>query len=509
MTAAPTEHEEKHLTYEEQIKLLVESIQDYAIFVLDENGYVATWNPGAERIKGYAPDEIIGKHFSVFYSEADLRAGKPARMLETATREGRAEDEGWRMRSDGSRFWANVLITALHHPDGSCAGFAKITRDITERRLAEDELHQSEERFRLLIDALRDYSLVMLSAEGIVISWNAAAQRLHGYSSEEIIGRHFSAFYPGDDVRGGKPDLELELALAEGRFEEEAWRVRADDTRFWANVVITPVRDAHGKLLGFAKITRDVTERRRAREELLASQQHARQLTNENIAKDEFLGLIAHELRTPLSVLFGGTRLLLQHDGNLEDQQRSELIGSLATEAERLKDLVESLLLLVNPSPDLDLKPMLLQGQVSEAIGHFERDQPNRKVEPQLLDEELRAFIEPALLQRVVINLLTNADKYSPRGRPIEVRLAREADNAVVEVRDRGPGVNPAELSMIFTSFYRSPGAHDLAPGKGLGLAICRRLVELMGGSIEARARDGGGLVVRFTLPLYTPPASV
>lgn len=490
------------LTHEDQFRLLVESAQDYAIFLLDETGHVVSWNPGAERIKGYTASEIIGQHFSVFYPEADRRSGKPQRLLSIARKEGRVEDEGWRIRQDGKRFWANVIITAVYLPGGTLAGFAKITRDMTQRRLAEQALHQSEQRFRLLVDAVQDYAIFMLSPEGIVVSWNAGAARMSGYTAEEIIGRHFSTFYPPEDAGGGKPELELEIALAEGRYEEEGWRVRKDGGRFWANVVLTPIRDdQHGTLLGFAKVTRDMSERRRAREELLLSQQRTRELATEVMAKDEFLGVVAHELRTPLSVLYGGTRLLLQHRDALGEDGRQDLLRNLAIESERLKGLIESLLLLVNPSPNIDMAPERLIEQVQQALVEFERESPSRPVNLTAPAIDVVVSIEPSLFQRVVLNLLNNADKYSPRGRPIDILIMRGEGAVVVEVRDRGPGVDPTELGLIFSSFYRTANAIDSAPGKGLGLAICKRLVELMGGTIEARARDGGGLILRFTLP--------
>lgn len=498
-----TQQHSLSLSTEEQFQLLVSSVRDYAIFVLDPRGHVATWNPGAESIKGYTADEIIGKHFSVFYPADDVLADRPGQLLAQAAVEGRVEYEGWRLRKDGSRFWADVVITALRGADGQLVGFAKITRDITARRLTDEALHRSEQRFRLLVDAVRDYALIMLSPDGIVVSWNTGAQRNTGYSAEEIIGRHFALFYPPDDAVGDKPQMELEIALSEGRYEEEGWRVRKDGTRFWANAILAPVRDQEGKLLGFAKVTRDLTDRKRAHDELVESQQRSRELADQNIAKDEFLGLLSHELRTPLSVLYGGTKLLRQHDKVLSDEDRADLIDNLATEADRLKNLIDSLLVLVTPSPSLELAKVSLNEQIAAGVAEFERTVPARKVVVRFKCDDCRVAIEPALFQRVVLNLLSNADKYSPRARPVEILVNKDGDRQVaIEVQDRGPGVDPSELSLIFDNFYRSPNALNVAPGKGLGLAICRRLITLMGGDIEARQRSGGGLIVRFCLPV-------
>jgi PAS domain S-box-containing protein len=247
---------------EEQFRMLVNGVKDYAIFMLDPQGIVATWNPGAERIKGYTAEEIIGRHFSTFYTEEDRQADKATREIRIATDTGHYEEEGWRVRKDGSRFWANVVLTALRDADGTLRGFAKVTRDLSERRRAEEQLRQSEERFRLLVSGVTDYAIFMLDATGHVMTWNAGAERIKGYRADEIIGRHFSCFYMQEDLAAGKTDMELEVASREGKYVEEGWRLRKDGSRFWASVVITVVRGADGQLRGFSKVTRDVTERR-------------------------------------------------------------------------------------------------------------------------------------------------------------------------------------------------------------------------------------------------------
>src|SRR4051812_5040682 len=222
-------------------RLLVDSVRDYAIFALDATGHIITWNAGAARIKGYTAEEIIGKHFSIFYPPQAVATGHPAYELKEAARVGRFEDEGWRVRKDGSLFWANVVITALRDPQGELVGFAKVTRDLTERRAADETLRLSEERFRLLVEGVRDYAIFMLDPSGRIVSWNRGAEALKQYRADEIIGHSFSAFYPAKDVAEGKPARELEIALREGRYEEEGWRIRKDGTAFWAGVLITAV----------------------------------------------------------------------------------------------------------------------------------------------------------------------------------------------------------------------------------------------------------------------------
>jgi PAS domain S-box-containing protein len=288
---------------EERFRLLVEGVKDYAIFMLDPDGKVASWNEGAHHIKGYRQQEILGRHFSVFFAEEDLKRSKPERELQIAQDEGSYEEEGWRVRKDGSRFWASVLITALWDEAGSLRGFAKVTRDITERKRAEEEirqlnknlenrveertsqlegavaeleshqreLRQSEERFRILVEGVSDYAIFMLSPDGSVVSWNEGAERIQGYGASEITGKHFSIFYVEEDVERGLPGEELRVAAAEGRFEEEGWRVRKDGTRYQAEVVITALRDEAGNLRGFSQVTRDITARKEAEEALRTS----------------------------------------------------------------------------------------------------------------------------------------------------------------------------------------------------------------------------------------------
>ena len=256
-----------HLT-DQRFQLLINSVTDYAIYMLDPDGHIATWNPGARLFKGYEADEVIGRHFSTFFTPEDREAGLPQRALAIAASKGKFETEGWRVRKDGTRFWAHVIVDPIRDEQGKLIGFAKITRDISDRKAAEQALSESEQRFRLLVQGVRDYALCMLDPDGIVSNWNSGAQAIKGYKAEEIVGEHFSRFYTPEDRERGEPQRALATALKEGRYEAEAWRMRKDGTRFWANVVLDPIRNELGELIGFAKITRDVTDRKRAREEL-------------------------------------------------------------------------------------------------------------------------------------------------------------------------------------------------------------------------------------------------
>ena len=285
-----------------KFELLVQSVTDYAIYMLDPQGRVTSWNPGARRFKGYEAEEIIGEHFSRFYTPEEREQGIPRIALETAEREGRFEIEGWRVRKDGSRFWANVVIDPVRDPDGNLVGFAKITRDLTERKAAEEELRRSEQRFRLLVQSVTDYAIYMLDPNGRVSSWNAGAERFKGYAAEEIIGEHFSRFYTEEDREAGIPRIALETASREGRFEAEGWRVRKDGSRFWASVIIDPMRDDDGQLVGFAKVTRDLTEKRAIEEQLRQSQKME--------AVGQLTGGLAHDFNNLLTGISGSLEMM-------------------------------------------------------------------------------------------------------------------------------------------------------------------------------------------------------
>ena len=239
----------------------VASVSDYAMLMLNPAGSVIGWNAGAERIKGYRAEEILGRSFAVFYPPAEVERGEPARHLAEAASAGHVEYEGWRVRRDGSRFWADVVLTCVYDEKGLVRGFGKVTRDATERRNAERAVRDSEEHFGAVAASLRDYAVLMLDPCGRVVSWNPSAERIKGYRAKEIIGRSFAAFYPPEDVARGEPARHLAEAASAGHVEYEGWRVRDDGSRFWADVVLTAVFDDQGRLRGYGKVTHDVTER--------------------------------------------------------------------------------------------------------------------------------------------------------------------------------------------------------------------------------------------------------
>ena len=504
---------------EERFRLLVESVTDYAIFMLDPQGHVLSWNAGAERIKGYAPSEIIGQHFSRFYPP---EAGDfPAHELRVAAAEGRFEDEGWRVRKDGSRFWANVVITALHGRDKRLIGFAKVTRDLTERRAHEEQLRHSEERFRLLVEGVSDYAIFMLDVNGNVATWNAGAARIKGYRAEEIIGQHFSRFYPQDAVESGWPEHELRVAAAEGRFIDEGWRVRKDASRFWAHVTITALRDDAGRLQGFAKLTRDLTERKRTealevsgveRDAMLEAERSARMLAQRAARiKDEFLATLSHELRTPLNAILGWTQLLRSRGAQPADLQRGmEIIERNARAQVRLIDDLLDLSRIMSGRFRLDVQQVSLLDIVRGALDSIEPAAQTKgvRLESVLDPQSVVVSGDPARLQQVFWNLLSNAVKFTAKGGKVQVLLQRVNSHIEFSVSDTGIGIPATFLPHVFERFsQKDSSTHRLYGGLGLGLAISKQLVDLHGGTIHAKSMgEGQGATFVVTLPLVMLP---
>lgn len=307
-------------------RLLVQSVVDYAIYMLKPDGTVANWNAGAQRAKGYVAEEIVGKHFSLFYSMQERMAYIPEKNLNQAFRTGRFEDEGWRYRKDGSAFWANVVIDAIYGDAGKLIGYAKITRDCTEQQKLLRKQQQHEQSFRLLVEGVTDYAIYMLDPQGKVLNWNSGAQRAKGYRSEEIVGKPFSVFYSAQDRLNKLPEYNLTIARQAGRFEDEGWRYRKDGSAFWAHVVIDAIYDDQQKLLGFAKITRDVTERREYEQQILRARDQAEAQSNELDALTKFLDTIIANIPSCVIVEDAISREIL-----LVNPKAEQLLGSTKT----------------------------------------------------------------------------------------------------------------------------------------------------------------------------------
>jgi PAS domain S-box-containing protein len=498
-------------TEAERFRLLVEAVSDYAIYMLDTNGIVTSWNVGAERIKGYKASEILGRSFANFYEEADRKAGVPQRVLAIAGRDGKFQAEGWRVRKDGTRFWAFVIIDAIYD-NGELIGFAKITRDLTERRQAEEEVRRSEELFRRLVEGVTDYAIYMLDPNGIVSNWNAGAQRIKGYGPNEVVGQHFSIFYTEEDRSNGEPARSLAIAEREGRFEAEAWRQRKDGTRFWANVVIDAIHEPSGRLIGFAKITRDITERRdaqlaleRTREALMHSQKI------EAIGK--LTGGVAHDFNNLLTVVLGSLDLLRRYVPN-DDPRVTRLLDNALQGAQRGATLTQRMLAFARRQ-ELDLRPVDLV-----ELTHGMRDLLQRSLGPQITIETRfplalnSVMADPHQLETSLLNLAVNARDAMPVGGILTIAARNEVTVGDAKLRpgryvrltlrDTGEGMDADTLARATEPFFTTKGT---GKGTGLGLSMVHGMVEQLGGQMILHSKPGEGTAAEIWLPAAEQPA--
>ena len=494
------------LTQDERYRLLVEAVTHYAIYMLDPAGIVSSWNAGAQRFKGYTPTEIIGKHFSRFYTDEDRAAGLPERALQTASREGKFEGEGWRVRKDGTRFWASVVIDAIRASDGRLVGFAKITSDLTERREAELALRRSQEQFRLLVQGVTDYAIYLLDPEGRITSWNQGAERIKGYAPQEIIGEHFSRFYTEGDRVAGEPRRALETALREGKFEKEGWRVRKDGSRFWASVIIDPVRNDEGDLIGFAKITRDITERRNAQIDLERTREALFQ-SQKMDAIGQLTGGVAHDFNNLLMVIISSLEIAgrrVQDDPKivafLDNAMQAAQRGAALTQ--RMLAFARRQALEVGP---VDI-PVLVRGMrelIERSLG------PSISIELRFPLALPHALADANQLEMALLNLVVNARDAMPEGGRITIEA--RADRAVektgslapgnyvcLSVVDVGEGMDDVTLARAVEPFFTTKG---IGKGTGLGLPMVHGLAEQSGGGFFLKSKVGQGTTAEIWLP--------
>ena len=492
---------------DERYRILVEAVTDYAIYMLDPAGTIGSWNRGAERFKGYTALEVLGTNFSRFYTDADRARGLPAFALGTAAREGRFESEGWRVRKDGTTFWASVVIDAIYGTDGELLGFAKITRDLSERREAENALRRSEERFRLLVQGVTDYAIYMLNRDGIVSNWNQGAERIKGYAPDEIIGQHFSRFYTAEDRERGEPQRALDTAIREGKFEKEGWRLRKDGTPFWASVVIDAIKGDNGEVIGFAKVTRDMTERRRHEQALEEARQSLLQ-SQKTEAIGQLTGGVAHDFNNLLAAILGSLELIRK-------QASSEKVAALADNAiegaRRGISLTQRMLSFARRqelSPTTVDLPKLVSGMselLQRSLG------PLVSIEtrfPLALDA---ARVDPHQLELALLNLTMNARDAMPGGGTIII-AARAEDIAAagrsnlapgrylcLSVSDVGEGMDEQTLARATEPFFTTKG---VGKGTGLGLSMVHGMAEQSGGRFVLKSRSGEGTTAEIWLPV-------
>ncbi|WP_445661322.1 PAS domain S-box protein [Azohydromonas aeria] len=496
------ESEQRLVQSERNLRLLVETVQDYAIFSLDCHGVITSWNRGAQRIKGYTAQEAIGKHFSVFYEPPDVARGWPQEELAHAAEQGRFEDEGWRLRKDGTRFWANVVITAIKDEHGQLLGFSKVTRDLTERRRHEEQLREREESLRLLVEGVRDHAMFLLDAQGRIKAWNEGGQRLLGYDSSQVLEQDVSMFYPEEDRLAGKPKAELSSAQSAGHLLVEGWRQRADGTRFWAEVTTTRLDGDGATPRGFIRIVRDLTERRRAET-----------LEMEGRRLSEFIAVLSHELRNPLAPIRNAVAILDRFTN--DEPQARWCLDLLGRQIGHMTRLVDDLLDVSRiTSGKLRLEPVALElntlvRMAVESAGAMVR-QRGHSLSVQLAPVPIQIMGDTTRLTQVVANLLANAAKYTPAPGCVDVSVRQDGEVATMQVSDNGMGMSESLLQRAFKPFVQGVRALDRSEGGlGVGLALVKNIVELHGGSVSAGSAGlGKGTTITVTLPVQKQAAA-
>jgi PAS domain S-box-containing protein len=491
----------------DRFRLLVDAITDYAIYMLDTSGHIATWNPGAERAKGYSQEEILGQHFSRFYTEEDRAAGLPERALFLADSEGRFEGEGWRVRKDGSRMWAHVVIDPIRSPEGRLVGYAKITRDQTEQKKVREDLRQSEERFRLLVQGVADYAIYMLDADGRVSNWNAGARRIKGYTADEIIGEHFSRFYTPEDREAGEPERALSIARKEGRYEREAERMRKDGARFWASVVIDAIHGDDGRLIGFAKVTRDITERVKAQRELEIAREAFHQAQKME-SLGQLTGGIAHDFNNLLMAVLGSLEMMRKRLP--DDPKLVQLLENAVQGAQRGAALTQRMLSFARKQ---DLKPSAVNIQllVAGLQGLLERTLGPSIV----LSTRVQGKVRPALtdsnqFELALLNLAVNARDAMPGGGSISIHIREEQATGeagdiaagpyvVMSLTDTGEGMDADTVARATEPFFTTKG---VGRGTGLGLSMVHGFAQQLSGRLRLKSRKGEGTTAELWMPV-------
>jgi PAS domain S-box-containing protein len=496
---------------EHWLRLLIESLEEYAVFLVDPAGTITSWNPSVERVLGYPAIEFVGLPFAALFTPEDVAQGVPARELAQAAATGRSDDKRALVRKGGRLFRADGVLTAIRDAAGTLLAFSKVMHDVTAAHEAAAALRESEERGRLLVESISDYAIFSLDPAGHVTSWTRVAERMCGYRADAIIGQHFRVFFTAEDRARGVPEQELQGAVATGRVESEGWRVRQDGSRFWANEVVAPIRGDAG-VRGFAKIIRDLTARQRdalEREHLLTQAQEANRL------KDEFLGMVSHELRTPLNAILGWAHVLETEDLHLDVARQRHALRAIARNAAVQVRLVNDLLdvsRIISGKMRLQIGPTRLSAVVHAAVDAVQPAAQAKGVEVRVTSDPAAEIAADAdRLQQIVWNLLANAIKFTPSGGRVEVETRADPHGTSLIVRDTGAGMAPEILPFVFDRFRQADSSPTrLYGGIGLGLAIVRHLVELHGGRVDAvSAGVGQGSTFTVWLPATATTAPV
>ena len=483
----------------------VRAVRGCVLLLLDTSGEILVSNDGAKALTGYSEEELKGKAYIDLFSTTGLEARPPVEALQIAAREDVYEAQVWLKRKDGSQLWASLSLGVVLDDDDSVRGYAALIRDAAGKRANDTMVSTSERQFRMLVDGVRDYAIYMLDPDGYITNWNAGAAVIKGYSAEEIIGRHFSTFYTEEDRLRGEPQRGLEAALRDNSFQNEAWRVRKDGSLFWASIVIDPIYDEQGNLLGYAKITRDITDRRRNQERADRQRESLHQ-SQKLEALGRLTGSVAHDFNNMLSVIRTAAEML---GSGMELAHDTDHYVSMITDAsERAARLTDQLLTFArqrpfrlevfNPATRIEGMMQVMQTtlgsrnelfvEVSEGLANIESD--------------------TSQFDTAILNLVINARDAMDEGGSVTVRAYNlttaleddedERDWVAVEVRDVGRGIDAEILPKIFEPFFTTK---EINKGTGLGLSQVYGFVRQSGGDIKVDSAIDKGTVFTIYLP--------
>jgi PAS domain S-box-containing protein len=539
---------------EERYQRMIAEVSDYAIILLSPTGIIENWNKGAENIKGYKPQEIIGRSFREFYSDEDRKRGLPEQLLEEARQQGRATHEGWRVRKDGTRFWGSVVITALHDELNKVIGFSKVTRDLTERKRAEDklreasealmeknrqleisnaqleknreklesanvELRKSEERYHQMVAEVADYAILLLSPEGKVENWNKGAENIKGYKASEILGKHFRVFYEAKDLENKLPERLIETARREGKASHEGWRVRKDGTRFWGSTVITALHNEQHEIIGFSKVTRDLTEKKLAddqvHEKSLQLEHQNRELERMNQELTSFAYVSSHDLQEPLRKIQTFITRIAETESEILSDRGKDYFARIQNAANRMQTLIDDLLTYSRTNTDERKIEQADLNTILDDVKAELREKIEEKSAVIKSDKLPTVNVVAFQFRQLLVNLIGNSLKFAksdvtprieikcdvvPSDEVSEFKYGHEKNLYHLAITDNGIGFEPEYNTKIFEVFQRLHGRSEYS-GTGIGLAICKKIIENHGGHISAKGTPGVGATFHIYLP--------